>query len=138
MTAIPSPSIAPPTASVADAAGRPGAGLQLALGTGAFAVCFAIFGSVSAMMPLLKKQMSLSPTQAFVAISLPVLLGSLGRIPLGIMTDRIGGKAVFIAVMACAALAATAMGFVHEYWQLLLCGLFLGISLAVFSVGVGF
>ena len=32
-------------------AGNP---LQLTLGTGAFAVCFAIFGSVSAMMPLLR------------------------------------------------------------------------------------
>src|SRR3954471_14389382 len=103
----------PPASAASDA--KPGAGLQLALATGAFAVCFAIFGSVSAMMPLLKKQMSLSPTQAFIAISLPVLLGSLGRIPLGILTDRIGGKAVFIAVMACAALAATAMGFVSNY-----------------------
>jgi NNP family nitrate/nitrite transporter-like MFS transporter len=117
---------------------RPGAGLQLFLGTGAFGVCFAIFGSVSAMMPLLKKELLLTPIQASIALAVPVLLGSLGRIPLGIMTDRIGGKIVFIAVMLASAVAAFAMGFVNAYWQLVLCGLFLGISLAVFSVGVGF
>ena len=138
MIATPTPVVPSPAAPGTEAGPRNGAGLQLALGTGAFAVCFAIFGSVSAMMPLLKKQMNLTPTQAFMAISLPVLLGSLGRIPLGILTDRIGGRAVFIVVMACAALAAAAMGFVSSYWQLLVCGLFLGISLAVFSVGVGF
>ena len=77
------------------------------------------------MMPLLKKQMNLSPTQAFIAVSIPVLLGSLGRIPLGIMTDRIGGKVVFIGVMFCSALAAVAMGFVSQYWQLIACGLFI-------------
>ena len=114
-----------------------GAGLQLALATGAFAVCFAIFGSVSAMMPLLKKQLTLSPAQAFIAVSIPVLLGSLGRVPLGILTDRVGGKAVFIGVMACSIVATVAMGFVVTFWQLVVCGMFLGISLAVFSVGVG-
>jgi MFS transporter, NNP family, nitrate/nitrite transporter len=124
----------PPTPTATTA----GAGLQLMLGTGAFAVCFAIFGSVSAMMPILKKQMALSPVQASVAVAIPVLLGSLGRIPLGILTDRIGGRIVFIGVMLASIVASVAMGMVGNYWQLILCGLFLGISLAVFSVGVGF
>ena len=117
---------------------RSGAGLQLALGTGMFAVCFAIFGSVSAMMTTLQEQLHLTTSQTFIALSIPVLLGSLGRIPLGILADRLGGKSVGIAVMLCSALAALAMGFVSSYWQLLTCGLFLGISLAVFSVGVTF
>src|SRR3954466_10813914 len=125
------------TAGSSDAA-RPGAGLQLMLGTGGFAVCFAIFGSVSAMMMTLQTQMKLSDREAYIALSIPVLLGSLARIPLGILADRVGGKVVFIAVMLVSALAAVAMGFVGTYWQLLLCGLFLGISLAVFSVGVSF
>lgn len=115
-----------------------GNSLQLALGTGAFAVCFAVFGSVSAMMPILKKELQLTPMQVSIAVAIPVLLGSLGRIPLGILTDRNGGRWVFTAVMACAAVAAGAMGLVHEYWQLLLCGFFTGMGLAGFSVGVGF
>ena len=59
--------------------------LQLALGTGAFALCFAVFGSMSAMMPIISRHMALTPVQKSVAIAIPVLLGSLGRIPLGIL-----------------------------------------------------
>ncbi|PYP84807.1 MAG: MFS transporter [Blastocatellia bacterium AA13] len=112
--------------------------LQLLLATGAFAFCFAVFGSVSAMMPILRKQLGLSPIQISVAIAVPVLLGSLGRIPLGILTDRFGGRLIFTIVMACAVVPAMLMGWVGAYWQLLLCGLFIGIALASFSVGVGF
>lgn len=112
--------------------------LQLTLSTGAFAVCFAIFGSVSAMMPLLKKAMHLDPVQVSIALAVPVLLGSLGRIPLGILTDRFGGRRVFSAVMACSIIPAVAMGFVHSYMQLIAAGFFIGIALASFSVGVAF
>ncbi|HSB10535.1 MAG TPA: MFS transporter [Blastocatellia bacterium] len=111
---------------------------QLLLGTGAFAFCFAVFGSVSAMMPIIRKQLGLSPIQVSVAIAIPVLLGSLGRIPLGILTDRFGGRLIFSIVMACSVVPAMLMGFVSQYWQLVSCGLFIGIALASFSVGVGF
>jgi NNP family nitrate/nitrite transporter-like MFS transporter len=82
--------------------------------------------------------MGLTPLQASVAIALPVLLGSVGRIPLGILTDRIGGRAVFIGVLGFSLIPAIALGWVSEYWELLICGFFIGVPLAVFSVGVGF
>lgn len=112
--------------------------LQLILGTGAFALCFAVFGSVSAMMPVLKKQFHLAPIQASIAMSIPVLLGSLGRIPLGLLTDRFGGRKVFTATMALSVAAALLMGKVSSYPQLLLFGFFTGIALASFSIGVAF
>jgi NNP family nitrate/nitrite transporter-like MFS transporter len=115
-----------------------GNNLQLALATGAFAICFAVFGSVSAMMPILKKNLALDPVQVSVALAVPVLLGSLGRIPLGILTDRYGGRLIFSIVMACSIAPAFLMGFVSEYWQLVACGFFIGVALASFSVGVGF
>jgi NNP family nitrate/nitrite transporter-like MFS transporter len=62
----------------------------------------------------------------------------LGRIPLGILTDRFGGRIVFLAVMILGVIPATLMGWGTQYWQLLVCGFFLGIGLAGFSVGVGF
>ena len=114
------------------------AAAQLTLGTGAFALCFAVFGSLSAMMPLLSKQMHLTPVQKSVAVALPVLLGSLGRIPLGMLTDRFGGRIVFSAVMFLTILPAVLMGSVHSYSQLITYGFFIGIGLASFSVGVGF
>jgi NNP family nitrate/nitrite transporter-like MFS transporter len=112
--------------------------LQLTLGTGAFGFCFAVFGSLSAMMPILSRQMHLSPVQKSVAVALPVLLGSLGRIPLGILTDRFGGRLIFILTMAFSIVPAFLMGGVRNYHQLLIYGFFIGIALASFSVGVGF
>lgn len=115
-----------------------GNGLQLALATGAFACCFAIFGSTSAMMPIIRERLGLDGMQTSAALAVPVLLGSLGRIPLGMLTDRFGGRVVFLYVMCLAIIPAVLMGWVAEYWQLLVCEFFLGIGLASFSVGVGF
>ena len=124
---------APPPASPSSGDTR-----QLILGTGSFTVCFAVFGSVSAMMPTIKQTLDLSPMQVSVAVALPVLLGSIGRIPLGILTDRYGGRWVFAAVIAATALPALFMGWIQAYWQLLVCGFFLGMGLASFSVGAAF
>jgi len=112
--------------------------MQLALGTGAFALCFAVFGSVSAMMPILSKQMHLSAVEKSIAVALPVLLGSLGRIPLGMLTDRFGGRSIFAVVMLFTILPAILMGNVQNYTQFLVYGFFIGIGLASFSVGVAF
>jgi MFS transporter, NNP family, nitrate/nitrite transporter len=112
--------------------------LQLALATIGFALCFAVFGSISAMMPILKKALHLTPFQASLAVATPVLLGSLGRIPLGWLADRYGGRKVFTAVMLASILPAVGMAYVSTFPQLLICGFLAGIALAVFSVGVGF
>ena len=112
--------------------------IQLALGTGAFALCFAVFGSLSAMMPILSRQMHLTSVQKSVAVAVPVLLGSLGRIPLGMLTDRLGGRSVFTAVMLLSIIPAFLMGGVHDYAHLIAYGFLIGIGLASFSVGVGF
>lgn len=112
--------------------------LQLVLGTGAFALCFAVFGSVSAMMPVLKRQFHLTPVQTSIEMAIPVLLGSVGRIPLGLLTDRLGGRKVFAWTMIASIAAALLMGRVATYPQLLLFGFFTGIALASFSVGVAF
>ncbi len=111
---------------------------QLILGTGAFALCFAVFGTMSAMMPILSKQMHLTSVQKSIAVALPVLLGSLGRIPLGMLTDRFGGRIVFSTVMLLSVIPAFLMGTVPDYRHLLIYGFFIGIGLASFSVGVGF
>jgi NNP family nitrate/nitrite transporter-like MFS transporter len=76
--------------------------------------------------------------QKSVAIAIPVLLGSLGRIPLGILTDRFGGRIVFSLVMVFSIIPAFLMGGVSSYSQLLIYGFLIGIALASFSVGVGF
>lgn len=115
------------------ASGHP---FQLLLATGGFAVCFSVFGSVSAMMPILRDRLELDALQVSVAVAIPVLLGSLGRIPLGLLTDRFGPRLVFSVVMLCTAIPAFLMGWVSSYLQLVACGFFIGIALASFSVGI--
>lgn len=111
---------------------------QLVLATGAFAVCFAAFGSVSAMMPILKRMLGLGPLEVSLALAVPVLLGSLGRIPLGMLADRYGGRRVYQVVLAASAIAVASMGFVASFASLIVCGFALGVALASFSAGVGF
>ncbi|HYF62393.1 MAG TPA: MFS transporter, partial [Herpetosiphonaceae bacterium] len=120
------------------AAGPSGNPLQLILATGAFAVCFAMFGSVSAMMPVLKTRLGLSPVQVSLALALPVLLGSLGRIPLGMLADRYGGRRIFSIVMLGCLPPVLALGWVESYGQLLAAAFGVGLALASFSVGAGF
>lgn len=134
------PSSIPPAEAtgVTPGASPEGNSYQLLLATGAFAVCFAIFGSISAMMPILRERLSLEPWQVSVAIATPVLLGSLGRIPLGMLADRFGGRLVFSIVMFASALSLLPMAVVESFEALLLIGFFVGLSLGSFSVGVGF
>jgi NNP family nitrate/nitrite transporter-like MFS transporter len=119
----------------APAQGNP---LQLTLATGAFVVCFAIFGSISAMMPIIRKNLGLSPVQVSIAVAVPVVLGSIGRIPLGMLTDRFGGRIIFSLTMLLSIVPAVLVGLVNSYEMLIVCGFFAGISLASFAVGVGF
>ena len=81
--------------------------------------------------------MHLTPVQKSIAVAVPVLLGSLGRIPLGMLTDRLGGRSVFTAVMALSIIPAILMGGVRDYNHLLAYGFRIGIGLASFPVGVG-
>lgn len=90
------------------------------------------------MMPILSKQLHLTPIQKSIAVAIPVLLGSMGRIPLGVLTDRLGGRSVFTAVMALSIVPAFLMGGVHDHMHLLIYGFLIGVGLASFSVGVGF
>ena len=113
-------------------------GLQLALGTAAFAACFAVFGSLSAMMPEVRRTLHLTESQKWLAIALPVLLGSLGRIPLGILADRLGGRLVFALTLAASIVPVVLLGLVTSYEMLLVCGFLVGIALASFAVGVSF
>jgi NNP family nitrate/nitrite transporter-like MFS transporter len=71
-------------------------------------------------------------------ISIPVVLGALLRIPLGLLTDRIGGRRVFAIMLVYSAAAALLVGFASSYAALLATGFLLGAAGATFAVGVPF
>src|ERR1051326_6620319 len=73
--------------------------LALVLATLAFSGCFAVWGLVSPLAPLFRNLYQLSGTEVGLLVAVPVVLGSLARIPLGLLTDRFGGRAVFPALL---------------------------------------
>jgi NNP family nitrate/nitrite transporter-like MFS transporter len=117
---------------------RPGAVRALFLSTTAFAVSFAIWGLISALAPKFTEIYNLSATEKSILIAIPVLLGSIGRLPAGMLADRFGGRNVFTALLLFSAIPAILVGFSTSYTQLILMGLFLGLAGTTFSVGVGF
>jgi MFS transporter, NNP family, nitrate/nitrite transporter len=117
---------------------RPGATKALFFSTTAFAVAFASWGLIAAMAPTFTQLYGLSAKSKSLMIAIPVLLGSLGRLPAGMIADRFGGRRVFAALLILSAIPAAAIGFTTSYTQLLILGLFLGLAGTTFSVGVGF
>jgi MFS family permease len=78
--------------SVGTAEPRPGAYKALVLATLAFALCFAVWGLVAPLATRFQELYELSSTQISVVIATPVILGSLFRIPIGLLTDRFSGR----------------------------------------------
>src|SRR5713226_10511185 len=76
---------------------------SLALATISFALCFAAWGLIGAFGPHFREAFRLNATEAALLVAVPVLLGSLARIPMGILTDRFGGRAIFSILMAAVA-----------------------------------
>jgi NNP family nitrate/nitrite transporter-like MFS transporter len=111
---------------------------ELVLATLAFFLCFAAWGMLAPVAPKLQDQLGLSDTETAVMIAIPVVLGSLLRIPLGRLTDRHGGRVMFAAMLLYAALPPLIVGTVDTYPLLLLAGLLLGVSGASFAIGVPF
>src|SRR5678809_271225 len=112
--------------------------VQLALGTASFAVCFASWGLIAAFAPLFRDAFNLSASQAALMVAVPVLLGSLARLPVGMLADRFGGRLVFSLLMLLCAAPAFLTPLAETYPQLLIGGFLLGLAGSSFAVGVGF
>lgn len=117
---------------------QPGAARALFLSTTAFAVAFAVWGLISALAPSFTEIYGLSATSKSIMIAIPVLLGSIGRLPAGMLADRYGGRTVFAALLVISAIPAFFIGFSDSYNQLLILGLFLGLAGTSFAIGVAF
>ena len=103
--------------------------------TFAFMVCFAVWMMFGVIGIPLKETLGLSNTEFGLLASTPVLLGAAMRLPLGIWTDRFGGRIVMTALLLAAALPVWLVSYATRYWQLLAIGLILGVVGAAFAVG---
>ena len=111
---------------------------NLFLATLAFALCFTAWSLIAPFAKTFKHELGLDYTEALLLTAIPVVLGSLLRVPLGILTDRYGGRIVFTLLLAFSAVPAVLFGYAHAYWALLAVGFLLGIAGASFAVGVPF
>ena len=111
---------------------------NLVLATVAFAVSFSVWGLISGLAPIFRQQYGLTATQTSLMVAIPVLLGSIGRIPMGLLTDRYGGRVVFAILLAFGLLPAAALALDHSYGSLLFWGFVIGLAGSSFAVGVGF
>jgi len=107
----------------------------LIVSTLAFTVCFMVWMMFGVIGIPIKKMLNLNSTQFGLLTAMPVLTGSLVRVPLGIWTDRYGGRIVMALLMAATVPAIWFMGSATEYWHFLVIGLFVGLAGGSFSVG---
>ena len=118
---------------------EPRARVQLSAATVAFTVCFYAWALLGPLGPDLQDELALSDFELSVVVAVPVLLGSLMRIPLGALADRYGGRRVFTALLAYTPLPLVALALFHaSLGVILLFGFLLGFAGASFAVGVPF
>jgi NNP family nitrate/nitrite transporter-like MFS transporter len=90
---------------------------------------------VTALGIPIKKSLDLSATQFGLLTATPILTGSLVRVPLGIWTDRFGGRIVMFLLMLSTVIPIWMMSYANQYWHFLVIGLFVGLAGGSFSVG---
>lgn len=112
----------------------------LAMGTLAMMVCFMVWLSLAPMIDIILKNagVQVSELQRSLLLATPILLGSIMRIPMGIMSDRFGGKKTYIILMLFLIIPVLMIPRVHSYGMLVFTALLLGMSGTSFAIGVSY
>lgn len=128
---LPSAAQAPPALDTAKA------NLVLALCFVGFLLTFWAWALMGPLGATYKDELGLTSFQQSLVVALPVVVGSLGRIPVGALTDRLGGRTMFPLIAALTIIPTLFVGFVNNSLIVLLIGgFFLGIGGTSFAVGV--
>jgi NNP family nitrate/nitrite transporter-like MFS transporter len=112
--------------------------LVLGMSTLAFTVCFMVWMMFAVLGVPIKDLLQLNETQFGLLAATPVLTGSLVRLPLGLLTDRFGGRIVFFLLMLACVTPLYLISHATAYWQFLVLGLFVGLAGGSFSVGIAY
>ena len=110
----------------------------LVMSTLAFTVCFAVWMMFAVIGIPIKTQLGLNETQFGVLVAMPVLTGALVRLPLGMWTDKFGGRIVFFSLMLATVVPIWMIEYATAFWQFLVIGLFVGLAGGSFSVGIAY
>jgi NNP family nitrate/nitrite transporter-like MFS transporter len=124
-----------------DAHLEPGrAHVVLGLNTLAFTVCFACWMLNGVLVTYLvdNQVFDWTASQMGVLIGIPVLTGSITRLPLGMLTDKFGGRPVYTLLMLAAAIPMYFLGRADSYGDFMLGSLGFGLTGGSFAVGIAF
>ena len=110
----------------------------LAMNTLAFTVNFAVWTMFAVIGIKIKAELSLNETEFGLLVATPILTGSLVRLPLGLLTDRFGGRVVYLTQMVLVAIAFYGLAFADQYWQYLAVGLCIGLAGGSFAIGIAY
>ncbi|MBE1496280.1 NNP family nitrate/nitrite transporter-like MFS transporter [Amycolatopsis lexingtonensis] len=113
---------------------------MLSLATAGFAINFWAWALLSPLGPLFKDALKLTAFQQALLVAVPVVVGSLGRIPVGALTDRFGGRVMFPVISGLTIVPVLFLGLAghSSLAALLIGGFFLGLGGTSFAVGVPF
>ena len=106
--------------------------------TGAFTVCFMVWMMFAVIGIPIKQSLGLNETEFGILVAMPVLTGSLIRLPLGMWTDRFGGRIVFFILMLCTVIPIWMISWGTQFWHFLVTGLFVGVAGGSFTVGIAY
>jgi nitrate/nitrite transporter NarK len=110
----------------------------LVLATISFALSFAAWGLIGGLASVFARLYTLTASQTAFLVAVPVLLGSVARLPMGMLTDRFGGRVVFTVLLAFSSAAAFVVPLTASYPALLVAAFLIGMAGSSFAVGVAF
>lgn len=112
----------------------------LTLNTLAFTVCFACWMMNGVLITYLVENRVFSWDKAQIGwlLGVPVLTGSLARLPVGVLTDRYGGRVVYGVLMLLSAVPMYLMSHANTYAQFMIASLGFGLTGASFAVGIAY
>ena len=112
----------------------------LTMNTVAFTACFAVWMLYGVLITFLvdNRVFTFDKAQMGWLIGIPVLSGSLLRLPVGVLTDTYGGRRVFSIIMLLSAVAVYATSYADGFWGFFWGGLCFGLAGTGFAVGIAY
>lgn len=112
----------------------------LFLNTLAFTVCFAAWMLNGVLVTFLSSNQVFDwgPVETGWLLGIPVLTGSIFRLPAGMLTDKFGGKPVFSALLLICAVPMYLLSGANSFWTFALCSFGFGLVGVGFSIGIAF
>ncbi|MCG7525709.1 MFS transporter [Streptomyces sp. OfavH-34-F] len=118
-------------------AGSAAAYRNLIMATVGFTLTFWAWNLIAPMSGDYKDRLDLNSFQQSLLVAVPVLVGSLGRIPVGALTDRYGARLMFPLTSALTILPVLLLiPAKNSYGAMLAVGFLLGIGGTTFAIGI--